>query len=173
MILDMITCIKMHSSYFLCPAAADPRPAQPVDETDDDHEPERAMDIDEERDFADQSPLTDMDMEEDAEILSLLLKHMPHYPIPLQGRSAYWTRLCRHAAGPGQRQQALRGKHLDVALRPGPPPDGVYRRGGEDQGRGAHREQDQGGRDEEALQRGRCRSGGGARRRRSGLNTGL
>jgi hypothetical protein len=35
------------------------------------------MDIDEERDFADQGPLTDMDMEDDAEFLSLLLKHMP------------------------------------------------------------------------------------------------
>ena len=35
------------------------------------------MDDDEERDFADQGPLTDMDMEEDAEILALLLKHMP------------------------------------------------------------------------------------------------
>ena len=32
----------------------------------------------------------------------------------------------RHAEGPGQRQQALRGEHLDVALRPGPLPDGVY-----------------------------------------------
>ncbi len=30
-----------------------------------------------------------------------------------------------NAAGPGQRQQALLGEHLDVALRPGPPPDGV------------------------------------------------
>ncbi len=83
------------------------------------------------------------------------------------------TRLRRHAAGPGQRQQALRGEHLDVAVRPGQPPDGVYRRGGKDQGRAALREQDQGGRDEEVLQRGRCRSGGGARQRRSGLNTGL
>jgi hypothetical protein len=35
------------------------------------------MDIDEERDFADQGPLTDMDMEEESEILSLPLKHMP------------------------------------------------------------------------------------------------
>ena len=35
------------------------------------------MDFDEERDFADQGPLTDMDMEEDAEMLALLLKHMP------------------------------------------------------------------------------------------------
>ncbi len=32
---------------------------------------------DEERDFADQGPLTDMDMEEDAEMLALMLKHMP------------------------------------------------------------------------------------------------
>jgi hypothetical protein len=67
----------MHFSYFLCPAAADPRPAQRADETDDDYQPDRAMDIDEERDFADQGPLTDMDMEDDAEILSLLLKHIP------------------------------------------------------------------------------------------------
>ena len=43
----------MHFSYFLCPAAADPRPAQRADETDDEHEPDRPMDIDEERDFAD------------------------------------------------------------------------------------------------------------------------
>jgi hypothetical protein len=96
----------------------------------------------------------------------------PHDPIPLQGRSAYWTRLRRHAAGPGQRKQGLRGEHLDVALRPGPPPDSVYRRGGEDQGRAAQREQDQGGRDKEVSQRGRSRSGGGERRRQSGLNTG-
>ncbi len=41
----------------------------------------------------------------------------------------------------------------------GPPSDGIDRRGGEDQGRSAQREQDQGGRDEEASQRGRCRSG--------------
>ncbi len=33
--------------------------------------------MDEKRDCADQGPLIDMDMEEDAEILSLLLKHMP------------------------------------------------------------------------------------------------
>jgi hypothetical protein len=58
MILDMISCIKMHFSYFLCPAAADPRPAHPAEETNDDHEPDRAMDIDEERDFADQGPFT-------------------------------------------------------------------------------------------------------------------
>ena len=66
MILYMLSCIKMYFSYFLCPAAADLRPAQRADETDDDHEPDRAMDIDEERDFADQGPLADMDMEEDA-----------------------------------------------------------------------------------------------------------
>ncbi len=35
------------------------------------------MDSDEERDFADQGPLTDMDIEEDAEMFALLLKHMP------------------------------------------------------------------------------------------------
>ena len=35
------------------------------------------MDLDEERDYADQDPLADMDMEEDAEILATLLKHIP------------------------------------------------------------------------------------------------
>ncbi len=67
----------MHFSYFLCPAAADPRPAQRADETDDDSQPDcgpdRPMDFDEERDYADQGPLTDMDMEEDSKIISLLL----------------------------------------------------------------------------------------------------
>jgi hypothetical protein len=49
-----------------------------------------------------------------------MLGRAPLIPcLPLQGRSAYWRRLCRHAAGPGQRQQALRGEHLDVALWPG------------------------------------------------------
>jgi hypothetical protein len=54
-------------------------------------------------------------------------------------RTTLWTRLCRHAAGPGRRQQALRGDHLNVALWQGPPPDGVYRWGGEDQGQAAQR----------------------------------
>ena len=35
------------------------------------------MDSDEECDFADQGPLTDMDMEEDAQILATLLKRIP------------------------------------------------------------------------------------------------
>ena len=35
------------------------------------------MDADEERDYDDQDPLSDMDMEEDAEILATLLKHIP------------------------------------------------------------------------------------------------
>jgi hypothetical protein len=37
------------------------------------------MDFDEERDFAGQGPLTVMDMEEDAEMFALLLKHMPSF----------------------------------------------------------------------------------------------
>jgi hypothetical protein len=35
------------------------------------------MDADEARDYADQEPLTDMHMDEDAEILATLLKHIP------------------------------------------------------------------------------------------------
>ena len=67
----------MHFPDLLCPTAADPPPAQRADAANDDCEPDRPMDLDEERDYADQGPLTDMDMEEDAKILSLLLKHMP------------------------------------------------------------------------------------------------
>jgi hypothetical protein len=61
----------MHFLYLLCPAAADPRPAQRMDKTDDNQEPDcdSPMDFYEERDYADQGPLIDMDMEEDAEIL--------------------------------------------------------------------------------------------------------
>ena len=54
-------------------------------------------------------------------------RQSPHDSTSLQGRSSPWKRLRRHAAGQGQRQQALRGEHLDVALRQGPPPDGVHR----------------------------------------------
>ncbi len=60
----------MHCPYFLCRAAADPRPAQRVDETVDDCEPDRPIDFDEVCDYTDQGSLTDMDM--DVEILSLL-----------------------------------------------------------------------------------------------------
>ena len=35
------------------------------------------MDADDARDYADQDPPSDMDMEEDAEILATLLKHIP------------------------------------------------------------------------------------------------
>jgi hypothetical protein len=35
------------------------------------------MNSDEERDFADQEPLADLDMEEDAQILATLMKHIP------------------------------------------------------------------------------------------------
>ena len=56
----------MHFPDLLCHAAADPHPAQRADETNDDREQDRplAMDSDEERDYADQGPLTEMDMEE-------------------------------------------------------------------------------------------------------------
>ncbi len=55
-------------------AAANPPPGQVADATDDDHDPDRPMNFEEESNVADQGPLTDMDMEEDAEILALLLK---------------------------------------------------------------------------------------------------
>ena len=41
-------------------------------------------------------------------------------------------------------------EHLDVVQRSGPPPDGFYRRGGEDQEQASQGEQVEGGRDEEA-----------------------
>ncbi len=57
---------------FSCLAAADPPPEQRADASNDDHDPDRPVDFDEERDFADQGPLTDMDMVEDAEMLAPL-----------------------------------------------------------------------------------------------------
>jgi hypothetical protein len=57
---DMISYIIIHFPH--CPP-----PAQRADETDDDREPDRPMHFDEERDYVDQGPLTDMDMEEDGE----------------------------------------------------------------------------------------------------------
>ncbi len=77
MISYMISYMKNHDvlTNLSCLAAVDRPQAQPADASDADHDPDRSMDDDEERDFADQGPLTDMDMEEDAEILALLLKH--------------------------------------------------------------------------------------------------
>ncbi len=46
------------------------------------------MDFDKERDFSDQGPLTDMEMEEDAEITSLLLKDL----ISCRDVVAEWSR---------------------------------------------------------------------------------
>ena len=43
----------MHFPDLLCPAAANPPTAQRADETNDDSEPDRPMDLDEERDYAD------------------------------------------------------------------------------------------------------------------------
>jgi hypothetical protein len=54
---DMTSYLKMHFPYFSCPAAVDLRPAQRVDETDDDCEAGRPMDSDEERDYADHGRL--------------------------------------------------------------------------------------------------------------------
>ncbi len=47
----MMSCIVF--TYFSCLAAADRPPAQRADASDDDHDPDRSMDFDEERDFAD------------------------------------------------------------------------------------------------------------------------
>jgi hypothetical protein len=60
-----------------CLAAADRPQAQRAEASDADHDPDGSLDPDGELDFADQGPLTDMNMEEDAEMLALLLKHMP------------------------------------------------------------------------------------------------
>ena len=47
-----------------CLAAADRPQAQRADASDANHDPDRSMDSDEEHYFADQGPLTDMDMEQ-------------------------------------------------------------------------------------------------------------
>jgi len=71
----MICCCSRAAAY---PQAA---PAQRANAHDGGHERdadlERPMDFDEERDYAGQGPLSDMDMEDDAEIFATLLKHIP------------------------------------------------------------------------------------------------
>ncbi len=69
---DIIIC-----PHYICLATADPPPDQRADANDDDRDSDRPMDFVEERDFADQGPLTDRDMEEDAQILATLMKHLP------------------------------------------------------------------------------------------------
>ena len=84
------------------------------------HDADRQMDFEEVHDFADQGPLTDIDMEEDAQILATLLKHLPscinaadmEHPgllqqspdnsTQLQEQSAPWRCLCRYTARQGQ-----------------------------------------------------------------------
>jgi hypothetical protein len=62
-------------------AAVDSAPAQCANANVGGHERDadldRPMGSDEERDFADQDSLSDMDIEEDAQILATLLKHIP------------------------------------------------------------------------------------------------
>jgi hypothetical protein len=70
-ISDMISYTNMHLPHCLCPAAADPPPAQHADETDDDREPDRMV-FDEERGYALSQTLAWSMMEEDSEILLLL-----------------------------------------------------------------------------------------------------
>ena len=53
-------------------AAANRPPAQRSDASDGDHDPDRDVDPDEARDYADQFPLSDRDMEEDNQILATL-----------------------------------------------------------------------------------------------------
>ena len=61
----MISFMKHHDvlTNLSCLAADNRSQAQRADASDADHDPDRSMDSDEERDFADQGPLTDMDMD--------------------------------------------------------------------------------------------------------------
>ncbi len=52
-------------------------PNQRADASNDDLDADQPMDFDEERDFADQGPLTDRDMEEDVQNRATLMKHLP------------------------------------------------------------------------------------------------
>ncbi len=60
-------------------AAANLPPAQSSGAlaSDGDHDPDRVMDPDEARDYADQFPLSDRDIEEDNQILATLLERIP------------------------------------------------------------------------------------------------
>ena len=75
----MISYVISYVIYLFL-AEADIPPAQSRDPVQDGaHDADRQMDFDEERDFADQGPLTDIDMEENAQLLATLLKHLPSF----------------------------------------------------------------------------------------------
>ena len=69
------------------------------------------MDFDEERDFADQGPLSDMDMEEDAQILATLLKH-----IPTCTNTADIEQLLQDIPDRDQRTSVTRALSMDISI---------------------------------------------------------
>ncbi len=78
MISYMISYMIHHDvlTNLSCLAAADRPQAQRAETSDASHDPDRSMDPDEERDFADQGSLTDMDMEEDADVCASVEAHV-------------------------------------------------------------------------------------------------
>jgi hypothetical protein len=80
----MILPLPYSNNHVVALAGADISPAIRTDSDSD-----RVMDPDEQRDYADQGPPSDSDLDGETQILATLLKHIPEYNI-LQARSA-WT----------------------------------------------------------------------------------
>jgi hypothetical protein len=84
---DIIYDIILYLSYIISPlpstrdhaAALAGAYFSPAIRTDHDSDSDRVMDSDEERDFADQGPPPDFESEEDTQILTTLLKHIPAF----------------------------------------------------------------------------------------------
>jgi hypothetical protein len=71
------------------------------------------MDFDEERDFADQGPVTDMDMEEDAEMFAPMLKQNSHPTIPYRLKD---DRRIGHASADTQRDRGNGSRLYEVNI---------------------------------------------------------
>ncbi len=103
---------SLHSLFMPCSCWSSWPPAQCADETDDYHEPDRPLDFDKESNFkVCWSRPSDMDREEDAEALALMLKHNSHLTIPCRfkgnlrsiGTIGHASADTQRDRGPGQR----------------------------------------------------------------------
>jgi len=70
----MISPLTSSNDHAVALAGADISPAI---RTDHDSDSDRVMDPDEQRDYADQGPPSDSDLDGDTQILATLLKHIP------------------------------------------------------------------------------------------------
>jgi hypothetical protein len=118
---DIIGILQNPNPHSMCCsslAAANNPPAQRSDAGDGGNDPDREMDPDEARDYADQGPLPERDMEEDNEILATLLKHMPSCMNAYDIEKVQCIRLQLYQSGPCRKLWRLETCHHWMKMQP-------------------------------------------------------